>query len=128
MDKEADKILSKNHGNRTYIRRWYDEDPELLAIVSKMEYSTDEVRNKVAMLIIKVIIDRNILQSRYNDIDALVESVRAGYTDTRRSRWYDTSSTTRTAMQMLRDLPGDERYSVAQEIKQSHKYICIFPI
>jgi len=128
LSPNSNSALKNTNQEKTYIRRWYDEDPELSNIVLKLEYATDETRNKIAMLIIKTIIDRNIMELKYDNIDSLIDSIKAGYTDTRRSRWYDTNSTTRTAMQMLYDLPCDSRASVALEIKESHKYICIFPI
>ncbi len=112
----------------TYVRRWYDDDPELSRIVDKMRYSSDEIRSKVALLIIKTIIDRKILNLEYENIEDILDSIYAGYADTRRARWYDLDSTVRTAMQMLHDLPYETRASVALEIKNSHKYICIFPI
>ena len=118
---------SKSDG-KTYVRRWYDDDPELAAIVSKLEYSTDEIRTKTAMMIIKIVIDKNITGMHYNNIDSLIDSIKAGYTDSRRSRWYDTNATTRTAIQMLHDLPSIERYNIALEIKQSQKYAGVFLI
>lgn len=121
-------LLRENEAKSVYIRRWYDEDPELSQIVSKLQYSSDEIKSKVAMLIIKIIIDKNIMSLDYENIDDLLDALYAGYADTRRSRWYDINSTVRTAMQMLHDLPYDARCSVAMEIKNSHKYICIFPI
>ena len=84
-----------------YARRWYDEDPELSQIVAKLQYSSDEIKSKVAMLIIKIIIDKRILSLDYENIDDLLDALYAGYADTRRSRWYDINSTVRTAMQML---------------------------
>ena len=111
-----------------YARRWYDDDSELSRIVSKMEYSSDEIKTKVAMLIIKIIINRKVLSLEYENIDALLDAIYAGYNDTRRTRWYDVNSTVRTAMQMLHDLPYDTRMSVAEEIKKSHQYACVFPI
>ena len=121
-------LLRENEAKSVYIRRWYDEDPELSQIVSKLQYSSDEIKSKVAMLIIKIIIDKNIMSLDYENIDDLLDALYAGYADTRRSRWYDINSTVRTAMQMLHDFPYDARCSVAMEIKNSHKYICIFPI
>lgn len=114
--------------NGVYIRRWYDEDPELSQIISKLQYSSDEIRSKTAMLIIKTIIDKRIINLDYENIEDLLDAIYAGYTDTRRSRWYDINSTVRTAMQMLHDLPPESRCKVALDIKNSHKYICIFPI
>ena len=80
------------------------------------------------MLIIKIIINRKVLSLEYENIDALLDAIYAGYNDTRRTRWYDVNSTVRTAMQMLHDLPYDTRMSVAEEIKKSHQYACVFPI
>ena len=117
-----------NETDGAYTRRWYDDDSELSRIVSKMKYSSDEIKTKVAMLIIKIIINRKVLSLEYENIDELLDSIYAGYNDTRRTRWYDVNSTVRTAMQMLHDLPYDTRMSVAEEIKESHRYICIFPI
>ena len=112
----------------TYVRRWYDDDPELAQIISKLEYARDDERVRVALLIIKTVIDRNVLELNYENIEDILASINAGYTDTHRSRWYDVNSTTRTAIQMLHDLPHELRHSIAMEIKQSHRYIGIFPI
>lgn len=114
--------------NITYHRRWYDEDKELSYIISKLEYASEEMKSKVSLMIIKTIINRNILSNDYENIDDMLISLNAGYLDTRRSRWYDTNSTTRTAVQMLRDLPPDSRYDIVCEIKSEFKYISIFPI
>lgn len=118
----------QNKHERTYYRRWYDEDPELAQIVSKLEYANDEIKSKVSLLIIKTIINRNIKTAEYDSIEDILISVNAGYLDTRRSRWYDVNSTTRTAMQMLHDLPPDIRSDITCEIKDQYKYICVFPI
>ena len=118
----------KSDNNRTYIRRWYDEDYNLAQIVEKMQYSSDDVRRKVAMLIIKIIIDKKIMDLQYENIEDLLDSLKAGYTDPKRSRWYDVNSTVRTAMQMLNDLPDEERYFIANEIIESHKYQHFFII
>ena len=56
-NKDAHDNGNKND-NRTHIRRWYDEDYNLSQIVEKMQYSSDNVRRKPAMLIIKIIIDK----------------------------------------------------------------------
>ena len=112
--------------NRTYIRRWYDEDYNLSQIVEKMQYSDDDVRRKIAMLIIKIIIDKRIMDLTYENIEDLLDSLKAGYTDTKRSRWYDSNSTVRTAMQMLNDLPAEERYIIANEIIEEHKLLNIY--
>ena len=93
-----------------------------------MQYSDDDVRRKIAMLIIKIIIDKRIMDLTYENIEDLLDSLKAGYTDTKRSRWYDINSTVRTAMQMLNDLPDEERYRIAIEIVESHKYLCLFNI
>lgn len=118
----------QDNEEKTYYRRWYDEDPELSQIVAKLQYSSDEIKSKVAMLIIKTIINRNIQTSEYDSIEDMLISINAGYLDPRRSRWYDVNSTTRTAMQMLHDLPPDVRSEITYEIKDQHKYICIFPL
>ena len=112
--------------NRTYIRRWYDEDYNLSQIVEKMQYSDEDVRRKIAMLIIKIIIDKRIMDLTYENIEDLLDSLKAGYTDTKRSRWYDSNSTVRTAMQMLNDLPAEERYIIANEIIEEHKLLNIY--
>lgn len=122
----SEKLKGKVTG--VYTRRWYDEDPELSRIVAKLEYAEKEVKTKVAMLIIKTIIDKNVMTLDYENINDLLDAIYAGYADSRRNRWYDVNSTVRTAMQMLHDLPYEARCSAALEIKNSHKYICIFPI
>ena len=124
-NKDAHDNGNKNESS-TYIRRWYDEDYNLSQIVEKMQYSDDDVRRKIAMLIIKIIIDKRIMDLTYENIEDLLDSLKAGYTDTRRSRWYDANSTVRTAMQMLNDLPDKERYLIANEIIEEHKLFNIY--
>ena len=124
-NKDAHDSGNKNE-SRTYIRRWYDEDYNLSQIVEKMQYSDDDVRRKIAMLIIKIIIDKRIMDLTYENIEDLLDSLKAGYTDTKRSRWYDINSTVRTAMQMLNDLPAKERYIIANEIIEKHKLFNIY--
>ena len=62
----------------------------------------------------------------YENIEDLLNSLKAGYNDTRRSRRYDANSTVKTAMQMLNDLPDKERYLIANEIIEEHKLFNIY--
>ena len=102
-------------------RRWYDNDPTVSYVVSRLEYSSEEVRRKLSMEMIKIIIGKRIYEM--DSLDDLTRSIYYGYEYSKGHRWYDADATVRTAMQMLNDCPSYLQYEVAAELKKAIYYI-----
>ena len=49
------------------VRRWYDKDPVLSRSMRTLEQSDDKTQIKVALNIIKIIIEHNIAYSEYSE-------------------------------------------------------------
>lgn len=106
--------------NQRLYRRWYDNDPILSLVIYRMEHSSTEIRERIAMEIIKIIISNNISNLKYRNINEILDGINSGYEETRRGRWYDINPTVRTAIGMLQDCPVEMRHIISKEIK---KYI-----
>lgn len=99
-------------------RRWYDKDPVLSQAISTLEQSDDETQIKVALNLIKIIIEHNIEDEKYEAVDDIISAVGSGLDDNRRGRWYDIDTTLRTAMNMLQNCPADTQKVIAKEMAQ----------
>lgn len=102
-------------------RRWYDNDPTVSYVVSRLEHSSEEIRRKLSMEMIKIIIGKRIYEM--DSLDDLTRSIYYGYEYSNGHRWYDADATVRTAMQMLNDCPSYLQYEVASELKKAIYYI-----
>jgi len=108
--------------NSKLYRRWYDDDDILSSVMTRMEYSTDDYKERIAMQIIKIVVSLNIADVVYKDAHDLMNALNSGYLEKRRNRWYDYNTTVRTAMCMLQVCPPEKRHKVSLEVK---KYITL---
>lgn len=97
-------------------RRWYDKDPVLSSAMKTLENSNDEAQIKIALNLIKIIIEHNIEESEYEAIEDIISAVEAGVEEKRSSRWYDIDSTLKTAMSMLQNCPEKTQNIIAKEM------------
>ena len=99
-----------------HYRRWYDQDPIVSEAVKTLEESDDQTQIKVALNLIKIIIEHNIEDERFEAVDDIISAVGLGLEDNRRGRWYDIDTTLRTAMNMLQNCPLDTQQAIAKEM------------
>ncbi len=97
-------------------RRWYDKDPVLSEAVRTLEESDDQTQIRVALNLIKIIIEHNIEDEKFEAVDDIINAVGSGLDDNRRGRWYDIDTTLRTAMNMLQNCPPDTQKEIAKEM------------
>lgn len=97
-------------------RRWYDKDPVLSEAVKTLEETDDQTQIKVALNLIKIIIEHNIEDEKFEAVDDIINAVGSGLDDNRRGRWYDIDTTLRTAMNMLQNCPPDTQKVIAKEM------------
>ena len=97
-------------------RRWYDKDPVLSQAISTLEPSSDETQIKIALNLIKIIIEHNIEDEKFEAVEDIINAVGSGLDDNRKGRWYDIDSTLRTAMNMLQNCPPATQHLIAKEM------------
>ena len=97
-------------------RRWYDKDPVLSEAVRTLEATDDQTQIRVALNLIKIIIEHNIEDEKFEAVDDIINAVGSGLDDNRRGRWYDIDTTLRTAMNMLQNCPEDTQKVIAKEM------------
>lgn len=97
-------------------RRWYDKDPILSRSMKTLEASDDETQIKVALNIIKIIVEHNIAFSEYTDVNEIIEAVEEGMDERANSRWYDIDRTVRAAINMLQNSPAETQKIIAKEM------------
>ena len=97
-------------------RRWYDKDPVLSQAMETLEHSNDETQIKVALNLIKIIIEHNIEDEQFEAVEDIINAVGSGLDDNRKGRWYDIDSTVRTAMNMLHNCPEETQRIIAKEM------------
>jgi len=97
-------------------RRWYDKDPVLSAAMKTLEQSDDESQIKIALNLIKIIIEHNIENSEFEGVEDIISAVEAGVGEDRGNRWYDIDSTLKTAMNMLQNCPEVTQHVIAKEM------------
>ena len=97
-------------------RRWYDKDPILSKSMSTLEKSDDETQIKVALNLIKIIIEHNISEHTFTSVEDMMTSVEEGLVEKGKSRWYDLDTTVRTAINMLENSPVPVQNAVAKEM------------
>ena len=101
-----------------YFSRWYDKDPVLSMSIRTLSNSSDERQIAVALNLIKVIIEHNIRDNRYENVEDIIAAVEDGRIQRGHSRWYDIDSTVRTAIQMLEKCPNETKKKVALDMAQ----------
>lgn len=97
-------------------RRWYDKDPVLSSAMKTLEESDDQTQIKIALNLIKIIIEHNIENAAYEAVEDIISAVEAGIEEERNSRWYDIDATLRTAMSMLQNCPEATQAIIAKEM------------
>lgn len=97
-------------------RRWYDKDPVLSQAVSTLEQSDDETQIRIALNLIKIIIEHNIEDEKFEAVEDIINAVGSGLDDNRKGRWYDIDTTLRTAMNMLQNCPEATQHIIAKEM------------
>ncbi len=97
-------------------RRWYDKDPVLSQAVSTLENSDDQTQIRIALNLIKIIIEHNIEEEKFEAVEDIINAVGSGLDDNKKGRWYDIDSTLRTAMNMLQNCPEATQHIIAKEM------------
>ncbi len=97
-------------------RRWYDKDPVLSQAVSTLEHSDDQTQIRIALNLIKIIIEHNIEDEKFEAVEDIINAVGSGLDDNRKGRWYDIDTTLRTAMNMLQNCPEATQHLIAKEM------------
>ena len=97
-------------------RRWYDKDPVLSQAVQTLEHSDDETQIRIALNLIKIIIEHNIEDEKFEAVEDIINAVGSGIDDNRKGRWYDIDNTLRTAMNMLQNCPEATQRIIAKEM------------
>ncbi len=101
-----------------YFSRWYDKDPVLSMSMRTLADSSDERQIAVALNLIKVIIEHNIQDNQYENVEDIMTAVEDGRIQRGHSRWYDIDSTVRTAIQMLEKCSPETKKKVALDMAQ----------
>lgn len=97
-------------------RRWYDKDPILSKAMSILETTDDQFQLKIAINLIKIIIEHNIETESFRSVDDLLVAVEEGRCEKGNERWYDLDKTLRTAVQMLERCPHEMRHNIARQV------------
>ena len=97
-------------------RRWYDKDPVLSQAVNTLEHSDDQTQIRIALNLIKIIIEHNIEDEKFEAVEDIINAVGSGLDDNRKGRWYDIDTTLRTAMNMLQNCPEATQHIIAKEM------------
>lgn len=97
-------------------RRWYDKDPVLSSAMKTLEQSDDDTQIKIALNLIKIIIEHNIENSEFEAVEDIISAVEAGVDGEQNNRWYDIDATLKTAMSMLQNCPETTQHVIAMEM------------
>lgn len=97
-------------------RRWYDRDPLLSKSMKTLEESDDETQIKVALNLIKIIIEHNIASNEFEAVGDILAAVEEGVEGRGNARWYDIDQTVRTAITMLEKSSEQIQTIAAKEI------------
>ena len=81
-----------------------------------LENSDDETQIKISLNLIKIIIEHNIEDEKFEAVEDIISAVEAGSDDNRNGRWYDIDATLKTAMNMLQNCPPDTQHIIAKEM------------
>jgi len=103
-----------NEKTKKHIKRWYDNDSVLSKSMIILEESDDPTQIKIALNLIKVIIEHNIADSNYVGVDDILTAVEDGRIADKPDRWYDINTTLKTAIDMLAASPRQTQRIVAK--------------
>ena len=98
------------------VRRWYDRDPLLSKMMKVLKDSDDDFQIKMAINLIKVIIEHHIDTDQFQSINDIMMAVKDGHIEKGNARWYDADNTLSTAIQMLENCPVDMQESITKVI------------
>ena len=101
-----------------YFNRWYDKDPVLSMSMRTLSTSDEPDQIAVALNLIKVIIEHNIQDHKYENVEDIMNAVEDGRIQRGQRRWYDIDSTVRTAIQMLEKCSPETKQKVALDMAQ----------
>ena len=101
-----------------YFSRWYDKDSVLSMSMRTLSTSNDVKQIEIALNIIKVIIEHNIKDHKYESVEDIMNAVEEGRIQKGYSRWYDIDATVRTAIQMLEKCDPETKKKVALDMAQ----------
>lgn len=101
-----------------YFKRWYDKDPVLSMSMRTLSTSDEPDQIAVALNLIKVIIEHNIQDHKYENVEDIMNAVEDGRIQRGQRRWYDIDSTVRTAIQMLEKCSPETKRKVALDMAQ----------
>lgn len=102
-------------------RRWYDRDPVLSKAMKILETTDDQFQLKIAINLIKIIIEHNIESDTFRSVDDLLSAVQEGRCEKGNERWYDLDKTLRTAFQMLENCPDEVQSILAKDVAKMIK-------
>ena len=100
------------------VRRWYDRDPLLSKMMSVLKNSDDNFQIKMAINLIKVIIEHHIDTDQFQSLNDIMMAVQDGHIDKGNARWYDADNTLRTAIQMLESCPPKMQQRITKDIAE----------
>ncbi|MCQ2957990.1 MAG: hypothetical protein MJ180_03695 [Candidatus Gastranaerophilales bacterium] len=98
------------------IRRWYDRDPLLSKMMKILKNSDDDFQIKMAINLIKVIIEHHIDTDQFQTMSDIMAAVNDGHIDKGNARWYDADNTLKTAITMLESCSDEMQRSITKEI------------
>ena len=98
------------------IRRWYDQDPLLSKSMKILKESSDDFQIKMAINLIKIIIEHHIDDDQFKSINDIMMAVREGRIEKGNARWYDADNTLSTAISMLESCPPEMQAKITKEI------------
>ena len=101
-----------------HFSRWYDKDPVLSMSMRTLSTSDEPSQIAVALNLIKVIIEHNINDHKYENVEDIMNAVEDGRIQRGQRRWYDIESTVRTAIQMLEKCAPETKQKVALDMAQ----------
>lgn len=108
--------MKEEYSENENYRRWYDKDPLLSKSMRTLEESSDEAQIKIALNLIKILIEHNISDSTYTGVEDMMSAVEDGLVERGANRWYDIDTTVRTAINMLENSPSVVQSAVAKEM------------
>lgn|SRR5574344_2393827 len=108
--------MKEEYSNNT--RRWYDKDPVLSCSMKTLEESDDETQIRIALNLIKIIIEHNIASDQFTGVDDILSAVEDCGNPKGSDRWYDLDATVRTAITMLENCPFETQKEIAKEMAQ----------
>ena len=101
-----------------HFSRWYDKDPVLSMSMRTLSTSDEPSQIAVALNLIKVSIEHNIHEHKYENVEDIMNAVEDGRIQRGQRRWYDIDSTVRTAIQMLEKCSPETKQKVALDMAQ----------